>query len=171
MSLKQHVVSEFEIRVFEENYTRLYKCLEMLKEEHIWKSPSNQIPSVGCLILHLCGNARQWMLSGLSGLPDNRERDEEFLPHENIRKSDFIFLLENLKIQLKECLHEVPERELKSVHSIQGFHVTGFSAVMHVLEHFSYHTGQITTLTKLHTGKETQYYDHLDLNKHNKFNN
>lgn len=168
MNIKQHVLREFEIRVFEENYARLYKCLSMLDEEHIWKSPDPNVPSIGCLILHLCGNARQWILSGLGNLPDNRERDQEFVAHENIRKSDFIFLLVNLKIQLQECLNDLDDKELTSIHSIQGFHVTGFSAIIHVLEHFSYHTGQITTLTKMFTGSETQYYGHLDLNKHNK---
>lgn len=166
--MKSHIVKEFEIRVFEENYTRIYKCLSMLNEEQLWKSPVKTVPSAGCLILHLCGNARQWILSGLGGKPDNRDRDGEFVVHDNIRKSDFIFLLENMKIQLLNCLKDLDEEDLTQVHSIQGFHVTGFSAVIHVIEHFSYHTGQITTLTKLFTGEETGYYDNLDLNLHNR---
>ncbi|MFK7786074.1 MAG: DinB family protein [Crocinitomicaceae bacterium] len=167
MSLKKHLIQEFEQRVFEESYARIYKCLTMLNEEQLWSSPNSTIPSAGCQIMHLCGNARQWVLSGLGGLPDNRDRDQEFIVQENIRKSDFIFLLENLKSQLQRCFQELAEDELETIHSIQGFNVTGFSAIAHVMEHFSYHSGQIALLTKYHTGKETGFYTEMDLNKHN----
>lgn len=170
MSIKKHLVQEFEHRVFEESYARIYKCLTMLEEEKLWMSPHPTIPSAGCLILHLCGNARQWILSGIGGLDDNRDRDQEFVPQKNIRKSDFIFLLENLKSQLRRCLRALDDEELESIYSIQGFKVTGFSAVTHVLEHFSYHAGQITLLTKFYSGRETGYYSELDLNQLNRFN-
>jgi DNA repair protein RecN (Recombination protein N) len=57
--------------------------------------------------------------------------------------------------------------EYYRIRKIQGFEVSGFSALMHVLEHFSYHTGQITTITKVVTGKDTGYYSGMNLNKHN----
>lgn len=170
MSLKKHLVQEFECRVFEESYARIYKCLTMLNEEQLWASPNSAIPSAGCQILHLCGNARQWILSGLGELPDNRDRDQEFIVQDNIRKSDFIFLLENLKSQLSRCFDELSEEDLVKIYTIQGFNVTGFSVIAHVLEHFSYHTGQITLLTKIHTGKETGFYSEVDLNQHNNLN-
>lgn len=170
MSLKKHLVQEFECRVFEESYARIYKCLTMLNEEQLWSSPNPTIPSAGCLIMHLCGNARQWILSGLGGLPDNRDRDQEFVPQTNIRKSDFIFLLENMKSQINRCFKELDESNLVTIYTIQGFKVTGYSAISHVLEHFSYHTGQITLLTKIHTGKETGFYSQTDLNQLNSLN-
>ncbi|MDG1427528.1 MAG: DinB family protein [Crocinitomicaceae bacterium] len=167
MSVKNHVLREFDMRVFEESYSRIYKCLQFLDEEQLWKSPNDQIAPVGCLILHLCGNARQWMLSGLGGANDNRDRDQEFVPQDNISKGDFIFLLENMKSQLKRCMDGLSEEDFNNVYSIQGFQVTGFSTIIHVIEHFSYHTGQITTLTKLHTGEDTGFYTDYNLNKHN----
>lgn len=170
MSLKKHLVNEFECRVFEESYARIYKCLTMMNEEQLWSSPNSSVPPAGCQIMHLCGNARQWILSGLGGLPDNRDRDQEFIVQENIRKSDFIFLLENVKSQLKRYFQDLSEEDLGKIHSIQGFNVTGFSAIAHVLEHFSYHTGQIALLTKIHTGKETGFYSEIDLNQHNNLN-
>lgn len=170
MSLKKHLVHEFEFRVFDEAYARIYKCLTMLNEEQLWSSPNSTIPSAGCQMLHICGNARQWILSGLGGLPDNRDRDQEFMVQDNIRKSDFIFLLENLKSQLNRCFDELDEKDFENIYSIQGFKVTGFSSIAHVMEHFSYHTGQITLLTKIHTGKETGFYSEIDLNQHNNLN-
>lgn len=170
MTLKNHLVNEFEKRVFEESYSRIYKCLTLLDDKKIWESPNEVIAPVGCLILHLCGNARQWILSGLCGEEDNRERDQEFTVHSNIRKSDFVFLLENMKVQIKRCFDELSETDLNKKIVIQGFEVTGFSAIVHVLEHFSYHTGQITTLTKFYMNQQTGYYQDVDLNQRNRKN-
>lgn len=170
MVSKNTLVEEFERRVFEESYVRIYKCLSLIDESQLWNSPQGNIASIGSLVLHLSGNARQWILSGLGDQPDNRNREDEFLIHRNIRKADFIFLLENLKVQLKHCLQELPPERLNKLHEIQGFKVSGFSVIVHVIEHFSYHTGQITTLTKLHTNADTGYYSDFDLNAHNRLN-
>jgi uncharacterized damage-inducible protein DinB len=167
MSEKTKIVNEFNRRVFEESYVRIAKCLIILEEKDIWKSPSIHIPSIGNLVLHLCGNARQWILAGIGGKMDNRNRDQEFVKQENIRKSDLIFLLENMKTNIRHVLQEMPESKLNQPMIIQGFQETGFSVLVHVIEHFSYHTGQITTLTKLFSGKETDFYSGMNLNQLN----
>lgn len=167
MSTKTMIVNEFERRVFEESYSRIFKCLSLLSEESIWFAPNDQIPPIGNLILHLCGNARQWVLSGIGGFADNRHRDQEFIVQKNIRKSDLIFLLENLKVNLKTTILEMPDSVLEERKIIQGFEETGFSILIHVIEHFSYHTGQITTLTKMITTKQTGYYHGFNLNQLN----
>jgi uncharacterized damage-inducible protein DinB len=166
--LKQLIIAEFNRRVFEESYTRIFKCLTLLDDDLVWKSVNPVTPPIGNLILHLCGNARQWILSGLGDLPDNRKRDEEFVVQKSIRKSDLIFLLENMKVNIKQTLADLEEGQLTKPLVIQGFHETGFSVLVHVIEHFSYHTGQITTLTKIHTNTPTGYYAGFDLNKLNK---
>lgn len=170
MSTKDLLAKEFHLRVFDESYDRIYKCLRMIEDENLWEAPNQNIPAIGNLILHICGNARQWVLSGIGNKIDNRKRDEEFLIHRNIKKSDLVFLLENLKVQLKDTLKNMPESKLEENLNIQGFETTGFSAIVHVIEHFSYHTGQITTLTKLLLNKDTGYYTHLNLNQLNNLN-
>lgn len=165
--MENQLISEFKLRVFDESYSRIYKCLSMIEEKDMWRSPQGNIPSIGCLILHLCGNARQWILSGLGGAPDIRQRDDEFIIHPDIRKSELLFLLENLRAQTNDYLNKIDPSVLEENFTIQGFNVTGFSAMTHVIEHFSYHTGQITLLTKLITAQETGYYLNLDLNQLN----
>jgi uncharacterized damage-inducible protein DinB len=164
MNTKSHLIQSFNLRVFEESYGRIYKCLRILDEKQLWESPNGNVPAIGCLVLHICGNARQWILSAIGDLEDNRIRDDEFIIHRNIRKADLIFLLENLKAQLNSCLTEMNPSKLDEVFIIQGFKVTGFAAIVHVLEHFSYHTGQITTLTKIFSNQDTGYYSGLNLN-------
>jgi len=102
--MKNSLVIEFERRVFEESYPRIFTCLALLDEKSVWEKPNPSVPAIGNLVLHLCGNARQWILSGLGNQPDNRKRDEEFVVQKSIRKADLIFLMENLRVNLKETL-------------------------------------------------------------------
>lgn len=164
MIRKKDILQQFEQRVFSESYSRIFKCLSLLDEDQLWKKFNPHVPAIGSLILHVCGNARQWILTGIGNSPDNRLRDQEFEIHRNIKKTDLIFLLENLRVNLNHCLNEIPESKLNEIHSVQGFKESGFSIIVHVIEHFSYHTGQITTLTKLQKSVDTSYYGDQNLN-------
>ncbi len=164
----QQLTDEFKLRVFEESYVRIFKCLSLLDEKQLWMSPNENIPSVGNLVLHLCGNARQWILSGLGNKPDNRDRDMEFAAeHKGIRKSDLVFLLQNLKTNINLTFEKIEPENFSHNRRIQAFDVNGVSILTHVIEHFSYHTGQITLLTKLFNNIDTAYYSGLNLNSSN----
>src|ERR1700756_1264713 len=64
---------------FEERYLpRIVGCLEQLSDEEIWWRPNEASNAIGNLVLHVCGNMRQWIISGLGGAADLRERDKEF---------------------------------------------------------------------------------------------
>src|SRR5260370_14171241 len=57
---------------------RIETCLGKLTPEQIWMRGAENQNAVGNLVLHLNGNVRQWILSGVGGAPDARIRDEEF---------------------------------------------------------------------------------------------
>ena len=61
-----------------ENLPHIAECLQHLSEEEIWWRPNSASNSAGNLVLHLCGNVRQWIIAGLGGVEDRRERDREF---------------------------------------------------------------------------------------------
>ena len=42
-------------------------CLDQLTDEQVWWRPSESMNSIGNLILHLCGNLRQWIVAGIGG--------------------------------------------------------------------------------------------------------
>ena len=100
-------------------------------------------------MLHLEGNIRQWVISGLGGAPDRRQREAEFAEPGAISRR---VLMSRLTGTVREALAvagDLSKQDLRRVYSIQGFQVTGLEAVLHVTEHFSYHTGQIIYITKL----------------------
>lgn len=73
--------------------TKLLQCLSLLPEEEIWKRPHIQVNSVGNLVLHLCGNVRQWIISGIGGAPDIRQRPQEFRPDAMYPKTELISIV------------------------------------------------------------------------------
>ncbi|HWS56696.1 MAG TPA: DinB family protein [Pyrinomonadaceae bacterium] len=138
---------------------KIERCLERLNDEQAWWRAGEQSNSVGNLLLHLEGNARQWLVSGVGGAPDRRARDREFEERAHVPVAT---LLADLRATLAEADAALarlgPEALLERRH-IQGHDVTVLAAVFHVVEHFSMHTGQIILLTKLLTGRDLAFYD------------
>jgi uncharacterized damage-inducible protein DinB len=133
---------------------RLIECLNLLSEEEIWWRPNAASNSVGNLVLHLCGNARQWIISGLGEAPDMRDRGREFAECGPISRQVLIALLRKTVGEACRVLDHQSEESLLRSYSIQGFRVTGLVAVSRVAEHFAYHTAQVIFVTKSKRGKD-----------------
>ena len=56
-------------------------------------------------------------------------------------------------------------KDLTRSWNVQGFQESGLAIVLHVVEHFSYHVGQITLHTKLLKDVDTGYYAGQDLQR------
>ncbi len=169
--MKNKLVNEFlEQAVFrmDENTPRIQKCLDILSEEQIWYQPNDSSNSIGNLILHLCGNINQYAVSSLSYINDTRDRDLEFSIKEGFNKAKLmqklILIIENAKTIIKS----LDEKELLKMRSVQGFNFTGMGIIIHVAEHYSYHTGQIAYITKLLKNKDLGFYNGVNLNIKNK---
>lgn len=158
MSLEVHIIEEFKRRVFSESYERIFKCLDLLSEEEVWQSPNENSNSIGNLILHLHGNARQWMLSTFNRSEDLRKRSEEFKKENRLSKKELKEMLLKLKGELLETLNSISKEDLTKVYKVQVYEENGISIIIHVIEHFSYHTGQIALLTKLLSDKDLEFY-------------
>src|SRR5438874_6757505 len=143
-----------------------------LTDEQIWWRPNDSSNSIGNLVLHLCGNARQWIVSGVGGAPDVRDRAHEFAQRGQIGRGALMARLEETLGDVDATLADL-EREvaltltdaaLQRACVPQGFTQTVLDAVFHVVEHFSYHTGQIVLLAKWHAGERIRLYDDARLN-------
>jgi uncharacterized damage-inducible protein DinB len=142
-------------RTLEKRYLpRITRCLGMLSDEEIWWKPHPTSNSVGNLVLHLSGNIRQWIISGLGGKPDIRERDKEFTELGPLPRRALITRLRHTVTEASRVLARLSARDLARGYSIQKFRVTGLEAVFHVTEHFAYHAGQIILATKLKRGED-----------------
>nr|WP_299485225.1 DinB family protein [uncultured Allomuricauda sp.] len=138
-------------------------CLNKLDERVIWKKPNTSTNSIGNLILHLCGNITQYGIASLQGLDDNRNRDEEFETLSGYAKSELLQKLSETVETAKQSFSNAPDDELTKKRSVQGFEFSGIGNIVHVVEHFSYHTGQIALWTKILNNQDLGFYDGIDL--------
>lgn len=141
----------------EHHLPRIEHCLRRLSERDIWWRPHATSNSAGNLALHLAGNVRQWIIAGLGGAPDRRERDKEFAERGPVPRRDLLKLLRGTVAEACGVIARLDGRALARQHSIQGFQVSGFEIVSHVTEHFAYHTGQIIFITKLKLGADLRF--------------
>lgn len=138
---------------------KIERCLERLGDEQVWWRPNERSNSIGNLLLHLEGNARQWVVCGVGGAADLRERDAEFAERATITRADLLARLRATLSEVDAVLARLDPDRLLEQRRIQGLDVTTLRAVFHVVEHFSMHTGQIIQLTKLLTGGDLAFYD------------
>jgi uncharacterized damage-inducible protein DinB len=138
---------------------KIERCLEKLTDEQIWWRANEESNSIGNLILHLCGNVRQWIICGVGGQPDNRNRDAEFAQRGVIARDELLTLLRSTLAEVDTTLRTFDPSLLLEHRKIQGNDVELLYAIFHVTEHFSMHTGQIILLTKLLTASDLRFYD------------
>lgn len=130
-----------------------------LPADRLWWRANPESNSAGNLVLHLAGNVRQWVVSGVGGAPDVRERSAEFAADGG---ADAVALLEHLEKTLSEVdavLARTSSASLGDMRLIQGRQTTVFAAIYHVVEHFAGHTGQIILLAKMHAPGAVRFYD------------
>ena len=153
---------EWRLRLRELFLPRIIECLGHLSEEEIWWRPNEASNSIGNLVLHLCGNMRQWIISGLGGAADIRERDKEFSERGPIARGELREELQQTVRQACAVLARLKAGDLARRYRIQEYDVSGYQAATQVIEHVAYHLGQIIYVTKLKRGIDLGF-THLPL--------
>lgn len=143
---------------------KIQRCLRALSEDDVWWRPNPASNSVGNLVLHVAGNARQWIVTGVCGSPDTRDRPGEFSRTEGLSRAELSEHLDATMAAVDAAMTSLeaeaygrPEL-LEDRRTIQGMDVSVMEAVYHVVEHFSQHTGQIIYITKARTGGDLSFW-------------
>ena len=142
--------------------SRIEACLDRLSEDQIWSRAHEVENAMGNLVLHLCGNIRQWILGGVAGQADARDRDAEFARREPLPAAELTARLRGVIDEADVVLARLGQDDLAERRQIQGYDVTVLEAVYHVVEHLAEHTGQIIWATKRQTGSDLGFYRYLD---------
>lgn len=159
-------------RLREDYLVKIITALAGLTDEQIWWRPNGASNSIGNLMLHLAGNVRQWIIAGVAGAADIRQRAGEFDEHKQIGKGELIGLLKTTLDEVDGVLATLESGVIAAESDAllqrecvpQGFPQTVLDAVFHVVEHFSYHTGQIVFIAKWHADGRIRLYDDRQLN-------
>jgi hypothetical protein len=133
-------------------FERITHCLSQLSDEQVWWRPSASMNSIGNLILHLCGNLRQWIVAGLGVARDVRDRPKEFAERGPISREELQHRLDGVVAEAKTVLAGLNADQLLASRRIQGFNVTGLEAIFDSVPHFRGHTQEIIHVTRLQLG-------------------
>lgn len=156
-------------RLREDYPVKISGALVELTDEQLWWRPNEASNSIGNLILHLCGNARQWMIAGVGGATDTRTRSSEFAERDRVGKDKLLARLQTTLNEVDAVLADLEtelatgETPLQREIVPQGFPQTVLDSVFHAVEHFSYHTGQIVFIAKLLAADRIRFYDDRQL--------
>ena len=157
---------EYSARKLRQLFDRIRTCTGKLSDEQIWLRGAETGNAAGNLMLHLAGNLRQWIVSGVGGKPDVRVRDREFSARGGATGQE---LLDRLAAALEDAIaviEALPPARLAERITVQQYNVSVFEAIAHVVEHFALHTGQVIFLTKALTGEDLGFYRHLNAPAH-----
>jgi hypothetical protein len=133
-------------------------CLEQLSDQQLWWRPHPKMNSAANLVLHLCGNLRQWVISGIGGAEDARDRPREFSERGPLSKSELLRRLEDTVNEAQQVLQAASVDQLGRPRRIQGFDVTGLGAAVHAVSHFRGHTQEIVHLTRCQLAEAYRFH-------------
>lgn len=151
----------------DENVRMTSIALSKVQETEIWTRHNQSLNTLGNQILHICGNMTQYTIAGLGGKEDKRDRDKEFSLDNEHSSDELLKLLLDTTQKATTVIKNATEEQLLLSYGVQGFDFSGIGLVMHAVEHFSYHTGQIAFQVKLTIDESLGFYEGLDLNQKN----
>ena len=161
MSETDRIFLDFSVRKLELLTGRIESCLGRLNVEQIWARGGENENAVGNLVLHLAGNVRQWIVSGVGAMPDVRQRDAEFAARGGASAAELKERLRGTVAEAVAVIGGLPTERLTERVTIQNYEQPVLEAIYHVVEHFAMHTGQIQFATKMLTGADLGFYAHL----------
>lgn len=136
---------------------KIEHCVDQLDDTQLWWRPTEPQNSIANLILHLCGNLRQWIVAGIGGEPDTRRRAEEFSERGPIPGADLRNRLAETLKAAERALAQVSPDQLLEPRRVQGFETTGLSAIFDCVSHFKGHTQEIICLTRMQLGDRYRF--------------
>lgn len=151
---------EFADRYWSEYLGKIESSTAGLTDEQVWLRANERSNSIANLLLHLRGNLSQWVLVGLLGERFERRRGEEFAARSGAPRAELVAALATTVARCRAGVATLTGEDLARVRRIQTYDVDGYAALFHVVEHMSYHTGQIVLLAKsmLPAGAELEFY-------------
>lgn len=129
----------------------LYKikhCLAQLDDRQVWHRPRPDMNSIANILLHLCGNLRQWIIAGAGGSPDVRNRPAEFADRSMRPKAELFAELERVIAQCDEVLAHLEPGSLLQIRRVQGYELQMLAAIFDAVSHLQGHVQEIIHMTR-----------------------
>ena len=129
-------------------------CMARLTDVQVWERHGAHENAVGNLVLHLCGNMRQWVMHGIGGAKDVRVRETEFSADGGLTGAALMELFEKTVAEARGVIASLPAERMVEKITPQTHEVSVLGAVYQVVGHVQQHVGQIILLTKQMTRQD-----------------
>ncbi|HTD96841.1 MAG TPA: DUF1572 family protein [Edaphobacter sp.] len=139
---------DFSCRKLETMTGNLRACLGKLTDAQIWERHGAHENAVGNLVLHLCGNMRQWVMHGVGGSEDVRVREGEFSADGGLGAEELMRKFALTVGEARGIIASLPAERLVERINPQNGEVSVLDAIYQVVGHVQQHVGQIILLTK-----------------------
>ena len=136
---------------------KITHCLGQLSDDDVNWRPFPEANSIANIVTHLCGNVGQWIVAGVGGAPDSRNRPGEFARELRSTPQELTEELERTLRQADDALAAIAPDTILAPRKIQGFDETVLSAAFHAITHFEGHTHQVVYVTRLRLGDRYQF--------------
>ena len=138
---------------------RMLHALDQLGDADAWWRPHETMNAAGNLVLHVCGNLRQWIVCGVGGMPDTRDRQGEFAQRAIIPVSELRSRLINTVEEAKSAITHASDEDLLRTRFIQITNCTGLGAVYHSVAHLEGHAQEMIYIARLRLGERYRFKD------------
>jgi uncharacterized damage-inducible protein DinB len=159
VDLAREFIARSRFYLNEEYRTKIRRAVRAIPPDAIWRRANEESNSVGNLLLHLAGNVRQWIVSGVGGALDTRDRPGEFGARSGASADELLARLDAVLSEADAVLASLTADTLAERRTIQERDVTVMAAVYSAVQHFSTHLGQIIMIAKEHSPGAIRFYD------------
>jgi hypothetical protein len=132
-------------------------CLAQLNDDQVSWRAHPAMNSIGNLVLHLCGNVRQWIVSGVGGEPDCRDRPGEFAERGSFPRQRVLEQMADVLEQADRVIANASSATLLEPCRIQGFETNRMAAIFDSVAHFKGHAQEIVCLTRMQLGSDYRF--------------
>src|SRR5258706_2784655 len=136
---------------------KIEHCVGQLRDDQVWWRTGEGMNSIANLMLHLSGNMRQWIVSGIGGAPDIRNRPGEFADNSKVPARELLAKLGKTVSEADAVLSRLDNEQLGQPRRIQGFDTNVLAAALDTTAHFRGHTQEIIHLTRAQLGSKYKF--------------
>lgn len=130
--------------------------MDRLTDEQLNWRPNADTNSVANLAVHLAGNLRQRIVSGLGGAPDLRNRDAEFDEKLHMTRDQVLAVWTPALDEAQRVLADLSADRLLAPQKVRNQDATVLALLVMVVTHLSEHVGQMVYIAKLQLGEGFQ---------------
>jgi len=146
-------ISDSRAFLTEDYLPKIERCMAQLTPEQVWSRTNDPSNSIGNLLLHLAGSSRYWAVEVIGGKAIGRVRQAEFDRREPISPEKLMSDLRAAVGEVDRQLAGLSGEALLEVRAARDEKLTVLWCIYHIVEHFSMHTGQILSMTKVFVGE------------------